>query len=136
MKVRMAPLVGLTVGLALLASGARAAEEEAKSAPKVLNVIAVKVKGDLDAYLAKVKKLREVADRADSGGTFRVWRAAVAGQQTGLVYIGVEYANMEAYAKGTTAMNDNKEWTKLMKDLDSSGAREVQSTMLLVELHP
>ena len=136
MTMRFVPLIGLAVALAVFASPARAAEEKSKEPQKVLNVIAVKVKGDLDAYLAKVKKLREAADQSESGGTFRVWRAAVAGQQTGTVYIGIEYPSLEAYAEGTTKQRDSKEWTKLMKDLDASGVREVQSSMLLVEVTP
>ena len=136
MTMRFGPLIGLAVALALFASPARAAEEKSKEPHGVLNVVAVKVKGDVDAYLAKVKKLRAAADESGALGTFRVWRAAVAGPETGTIYVAIEYPSLEAYAAAVSKQREDKEWTKLMKDLDASGVREVVGQSLLVDVTP
>ena len=65
--------------------------------PKVLNIVAVKVKGDQDAYLAKVKKLNALVKKVEGGGTMRVWRAALAGPNSDTIYVGIEYANLEDF---------------------------------------
>jgi len=109
----------------------------AADAAKVLNVIAVKVKpGDQDAYLEKVKKLNALVKKSESGGTLRVWRAAVAGADTGMIYVGIEYADLEAYAKSVSKLQASEDWKKQMKDLDASGLREVLGSSLLVEVTP
>lgn len=119
-------------GLMLLMGAARAAD-----APKVLNVIAVKAKGGQeDAYLEKVRKLQGIMKRLETGGTMRVWRATAAGQSTGTLYLGTEYANLEAFAKGMTKATADEEWQKLIGDLDASGMREVLGNSLMVEVTP
>ena len=104
--------------------------------PKVLNIVAVKVKGDQDAYLAKVKKLNALVKKVEGGGTMRVWRAALAGRDSDTIYVGIEYANLEAYAKATSKLEADEDWKKQIKDLDSSGTREVLGRSLLVEVTP
>src|SRR2546422_6217890 len=66
-----------------------AAPAPAADAPHVLTVLTVKVKGDQDAYLEKVKKFITAAKGA--GGTTRVWRSSLAGSETGLIFIATEY---------------------------------------------
>ena len=119
------------VSLVVLALPAAAAE-----APKVLHVLAVKVKGDPTPYLQRVQQLSAIQQRLDTGGTMRVWRATVAGQSVGTIYIGIEYPNLEAYAQATTKLQADEEWAKAMKDLEASGLRQVLSNSLLVEITP
>lgn len=121
----------LVVSFLVLALPAAAAD-----APKVLSVIAVKVKGDQSTYLQKVKQVDAIQKRLETGGTLRVWRATAAGQSTGTIYVGIEYANIEAYAKAVTKLQADAESTKLLKELDASGLREVISNSLLVEITP
>lgn len=121
----------LVVSFLVLALPAVAAD-----GPKVLSVIAVKVKGDQSTYLQKVKQVDAIQKRLETGGTLRVWRATAAGQSTGTIYVGIEYANIEAYAKAVTKLQADAESTKLLKELDASGLREVISNSLLVEITP
>jgi hypothetical protein len=108
----------------------------AADAPKVLSVIAVKVKGDQSAYLQKVKQLDAIQKRLETGSTLRVWRATAAGPNTGTIYVGIEYPSLEAYAKAATKLQTDEESIKFLKELDASGIREVISNSLLVEVTP
>jgi hypothetical protein len=116
----------------LLAQMAHAAD-----GPKVLNVLAVKVKGGQeDAYLQKVKSLNGIMNRLQTGGTMRVWRATQAGDTTGTLYIGLEYPNLESFAKGMAKSSADDEWRKLVREMDASGMREVLGNSLMVEVTP
>jgi hypothetical protein len=109
----------------------------AADAPKVLNVLAVKVKaGQEDAYLQKVKALQGVMSRLQTGGTMRVWRATQAGEASGTIYVGIEYPNLESFAKGTSKASADDEWRKLVRDVDASGMRELLGNSLMVEVTP
>lgn len=108
----------------------------AADAPKVMTAIGVKVKGDQNAYLDKVKKLNGIMKRLDTGGSMRVWRATLAGEDTGTLYVVLEYPSLEAYAKATTKAQADDEWKALVKEIDASGIREMRSNSLLVEVTP
>ena len=123
-------------GLLLVSLMVLTAPAVAADAPKVLTVIAVKVKGDQSTYLQRVKQLNAIQQRLETGGTMRVWRATAAGPNVGTIYVGIEYANLEAFAKATTKLQADEEWTKIMKELNASGLREVVSNSLLVEITP
>ncbi len=127
------------VGVLLVAAliiVALAGRSMAADAPKVLNVIAVKVKGDQSVYLEKVKKLNAVMKRLESGGTIRVWRATMAGENAGTIYVGIEYPNLETLAKANAKSQADEEWNRLVKEMDTSGIREVIANSLLVEVTP
>ena len=109
----------------------------AADAPKVLNVIAVKVKpGEQDAYLKKVKALNGVMKRLATGGTMRVWEATVAGDNTGMIYVGIEYPDLASFGAGMAKSRQDEEWKKAIAELDKSGLREVRSNSLLTEITP
>ena len=108
----------------------------AADAPKVLNVIAAKVKGDPTPYLQRVKQLIAIQKRLDTGGTLRVWRATLAGENADTIYVTVEFPNLEAFAKATTKAQADEEWNKVVKELDTGGLREVLSRSQLVEITP
>jgi hypothetical protein len=124
------------VGLPVLSVVMFAWPTIAADGPKVLHVLAVKVKGDPAAYVQRVQQLEAIRQRLATGGTLRVWRATVAGSDVGTLYVGIEYANLEAYAQANTKLQADQEWTKTMRDLDASGLREVLSNSLLVEVTP
>jgi len=111
-----------------------AAPAPAADTPHVLTVLTVKVKGDQDAYLEKVKKFITAAK--GSGGTTRVWRSSLAGSDTGLIFIATEYANLDGLAKGMAKLQSDEELKKLRKELSASGIREVVSNSLLEEVTP
>ena len=121
----------LWMSLMILALPALAAD-----APKVLNVLTVKVKGDQTAYLQRVQQIMAIQKRLETGATTRVWRATVAGQETGTIYVGIEYANLEAYAKAATKLQADDEFNKVQKELQTGGLRELISNSQLVEITP
>ena len=61
--------------------------------PVVLQVIGVKVTGDMDAYLEKIKKAQSISKRLGTP-TPRVWRSTLAGPDTGTVFVAIEHKNM------------------------------------------
>jgi hypothetical protein len=128
--------MGRTWVLAGVAALALAAPAAAAGPRRVLNVITVKVKGDRDAYLEKVKRFTAISKRVEAGGTMRVWRFTLAGEQTGLIAIATEYPSLEALAKGTAKIQADEEWTRLVNELDASGTREVVGNRLLEEITP
>ena len=130
---RMLKSLGLALVAIIALGGSSIAFAES---PKVLTIVAVKVKGDQDAYLAKVKKINAVVKKVEGGGTMRVWRAALAGPNSDTIYVAIEYANLEAYAKATSKLEADDDWKKQIKDLDASGTREVLGRSLLVEVTP
>src|SRR5437870_3764632 len=95
----------------------------AADAPKILNVVAVKVKGDPTAYLQQVKQLMAIEKRLETGATIHVWRAVIAGQDTGLIYVGIEYANIEAYAQGVTKLRADEEYNQVRKEMQANDQR-------------
>ena len=116
----------------LLAQAVHAADP-----PKVLNVLAVRVKGGQeDTYLQKVKALNAVMTSLQTGGTMRVWRATQAGDSSGTLYVGIEYPNLESFAKAMTKTSADDEWRKLVREVDSSGMRELLGNSLMVEVTP
>ncbi len=124
------------VGLSLISVVVFAWPSLGADGPKVLHVLAVKAKGDPAAYVQRVQQLETIRQRLATGGTLRVWRATVSGADVGTLYVGIEYANLEAYAQANTKLQADGEWTKAMRDLDASGLREVLSNSLLVEITP
>jgi hypothetical protein len=122
----------MVLGVVVLAQTAQAADP-----PKVLNVLAVKVKaGQEDAYLQKVKALNAIMTRLQTGGTMRIWRATQAGEASGTLYVGIEYPNLESFAKGSAMASADDEWRKLVREVDASGMRELLGNSLMVEVTP
>jgi hypothetical protein len=117
----------LSMGLSLPAAAA--------DRPVVLQVIAVKVKGDMDAYLAMIKKGQAIAKRVGTP-SLRVWRATLAGPETGTVFIAVEHKSMAALAEDQAKLAKDADWQTFMKDLQKSELRTVESNSLLEEITP
>lgn len=108
----------LTLGLPSLAS-----------ADPVLLTVGVDVKpGKLDEYVAAVSKGRAVINRLGVQGTMRIWRATVAGDDTGGVVVGMEYPSLTAYADATTKLQADSEWRSLVAGLD--GLRTLMGSSL------
>src|SRR2546426_1144659 len=100
--------------------------------PVVLQVIAVKVKGDMDAYLSMIKRGQAIAKRLGTP-SLRVWRATLAGPETGTVFIAVEHKSMAALAEDQAKQAKDAEWQTFMKELQKSELRTVESSSLLEE---
>ena len=90
----------------------------------MLQTVSVRVKpGHLDAYLARVGKLREIGERLGTANTMRVWQATAAGNATGTVVVGVLYGDLAAYAADTTKIQSDPEWQEVVAGLDDMRTR-------------
>jgi hypothetical protein len=95
----------------------------------VLQAVAVQVQsGQLDTYLKRVKSLQGVMERVGGAGTLHAWRATLAGQASGTVFVAIEYPSLAAYAESTSKVQADAEWKKLIAGLDD--IRTVQSSGL------
>jgi hypothetical protein len=100
-----------------------------------LQAVLVRVKpGKLDAYLGEVKKLNAIQKRLGVETVVRAWQASIAGENTGTVIVGLEYASLAAFADASTKTQNDGEWTSLIGGLD--GLRTLLSSGLYREIKP
>ena len=97
----------------------------------VLRVVTVKT-DDVATYTHELDKARVILKRLGISATVRVWRATLAGPNTGLVIVSQEYANLGAFADSTTKTAADAEYTQWLKNLDK--IRTVVSDSLYREL--
>ena len=103
--------------------------------PKVLQVISVKVTGDRQVYLGKLKVLQGITKRLGLPPA-RVWRATLAGENTDLIYVATEYQSLAAMADAQGKLTADAEASKLLRDIDTSGIRAVVDRSLMVDDTP
>jgi hypothetical protein len=103
--------------------------------PKVLQVISVKVTGDRQVYLGKIKLLQGITKRLGLPPA-RVWRATLAGENTDLIYVATEYQSLAAMAESQGKLTADAEGSKLLRDIDASGIRTVVDRSLMVDDTP
>ncbi|MDJ0787902.1 MAG: hypothetical protein QNK05_13915 [Myxococcota bacterium] len=85
----------------------------------VLQGILVEVEADkVEEYVEQVGKLNEIMDRLDTKSSSRVWQATVAGDNTGMIAVGVTHPSLEAYADTMTKINGDSEASDLLEDLE------------------
>jgi hypothetical protein len=107
----------------------------AADGPAVLQVISVRVTGDRQVYLGKIKTLQGITKRLGLAPA-RVWRATLAGENTDVIYIATEYSSLAAMAEGQGKLTADAEWSKLLRDIDASGIRTVVDRSLMVDETP
>jgi hypothetical protein len=132
MKNRVSLWISL---LALLAVAALPLAALAADAPKVAVVISVKVNGDRQVYLDKLKALQAINKRLGTPSA-RVWRETFGGEGTDTIHIVTEYENLAAMAAAQAKSAADPEATKFLRDLDASGIRTVSSRSLMVDDTP
>ena len=107
------------VSSSLLASLDGGGVPAAPAEDAVLQGVIVRVNpGRLDDYLGKIDALQKIQDRLGSSGTMRVWRATLAGNNTGNVAVGIVHPSLAAYAENTAKLNADEEAGKLLEGLD------------------
>ena len=121
--------------LALLAIAALPLAAFAADPPKVAVVISVKVNGDRQVYLDKLKALQAINKRLGTPMA-RVWRETFGGEGTDTIHIVTEYASLTAMSEAQAKSAADAEATKFLRDLDASGIRTVLSRSLMVDDTP
>jgi hypothetical protein len=132
MKNRVSLWISL---LALLAVAALPLAAFAADPPKVAVVISVKVNGDRQVYLDKLKALQAINKRLGTPMA-RVWRETFGGEGTDTIHIVTEYASLTAMSEAQAKSAADAEATKFLRDLDASGIRTVLSRSLMVDDTP
>ena len=108
---------------------------QAAEPQKVATVISVKLTGDLQAYLGKIKTLQGINKRLGLPQA-RVWRETMGGEGSGTIHIVTEYPSLAAWAEGSGKLDADPEGSKLLRDLDASGIRTVLGRSLMVDETP
>ena len=123
--------MALLVAVAFAAPVAmQAAEPE-----KVAAVISVKVTGDRQVYLGKIKSLQAINKRLGLPAA-RVWRETMGGDSADTIHIVTEYPSLTAWAEGNGKLNADPEGSKLIRDIDASGIRTILGRSLMVDETP
>ena len=117
-------------GLGVLSSASWAGHHE-----PVIQVFTVAVKpGKLEDYQEAVEELRSVMERLGSPGVVRMWRATVAGPDSGNVIVGVEYPNQDSWAADTTKLQADEEYQDIIDDLHK--IRRIESNAMWRDISP
>jgi hypothetical protein len=126
-----------TTWLAILVAAAFAlpVAMQAAEPQKAATVISVKVTGDLQAYLGKIKTLQGINKRLGLPQA-RVWRETMGGEGSGTIHIVTEYPSLAAWVEGSGKLDADPEGSKLLRDLDASGIRTVLGRSLMVDETP
>jgi hypothetical protein len=90
--------------------------------------------GKLEEYRTRVGAGRAITERLGSKSQLRMWRAELAGTNTGAVAVGIEYPDLATYVADQAKLNGDAEWKKLLAGLDA--VRTLQSRSLYREITP
>ena len=90
--------------------------------------------GKLEDYRQRVANAQGLVDRLGIKMRLRMWRAAIAGQNTGQVVIGFEYPDLNTFVSDRTRMQADAEWRRFIAGLDA--VRTLGGTTLYREITP
>lgn len=91
----------------------------ASAAGPVLVITGAEVKpGKLDEYRKRVGAARAISERLGVKGRLRMWRAELAGPETGAVAVGLEYPDLATYVADQDKLAADAEWQGLLSGLD------------------
>jgi hypothetical protein len=122
-------IVGLLAGVFLLTI----VSEVSAAAPAVVSVFSARVKGDPSAYIKKLKAGKPLILKLGAK-SFRILRAAYAGEGTGRIITVAEYETAEDFGKSRAKRWDDAEFMKWYNDLVNSGLAEDVHAILLEEV--
>jgi hypothetical protein len=101
----------------------------------VLAITAVDVKpGKLEDYQKRISGAQKLVERLGISMRLRMWRAAIAGQDTGSVVIGFEYPDLNTFVSDRTKMQADADWRRFIAGLDA--VRTLGGTTLYREITP
>jgi len=90
--------------------------------------------GKRDEYLKRVSAANAINERLGMKNRIRVWEAEIAGQATGSLAVGVEYADLASYVGDQEKLAADAEWQKVLASLDE--VRTVTGRWLYQEIAP
>ena len=101
----------------------------------VLAITGVAVKpGKLEDYQKRVSDAQGMVERLGISMRLRMWRASIAGQDTGSVVIGFEYADLKTFVADRAKMQADAGWRSFIAGLDA--VRTLGGTTLYREITP
>ncbi len=84
----------------------------------VLRVVIVET-SDSAAYMKQIERVRAANKRLGNAETVRVWRARFAGQESGAIAVGIEYADWAAFTASDAKSAADPETQTILKELNS-----------------
>ena len=130
--IRICGILGSVLVLVLLVAPLPA---QAQQAPKVSNVLAFDVGGDVPAFLGFVERANKIADRLGNKAVVRVFQSTLAGPQTGTILVVVEHESLATMAAEQAKTAADPEWQKFLADLQAAGI-SIVSNSVAVEITP
>ena len=101
----------------------------------VLQVVAVDVKpGKLEDYQKEVRKLQAILKRLGSKATMRMWSNTQGGPATGTILVGLEFANVEAWASDSAKFQADEEWEDILGNLHK--LRTLEGSSIWTDISP
>ena len=117
---------GLFPGSALLAA----------DGPPVIQVQTIDALGKTGEYVALVQRVVERQNQVVPGLKTKIYRADLAGGETGLLYVVVEFSSMTAMAEAVTALANDPDWVRLVGEVKQKTGRKILSSSLLTDITP
>ena len=105
------------------------------TAQSVISVVTARAKGDDAAYMEKLKAAKPIVMRLGAS-SYRVFRAAFAGEGSGAIVSVAEYKDWPTFAEARAKRTSDEAFQKWYRDLIGSGVSELVSIELLEEVTP
>jgi hypothetical protein len=102
----------------------------------VMQITAIQIKGDVNLYLEKVKLAIQRQHAVAPGIGTRIFRGTLAGDATGVLYIVLEYRNLEFLAESMRKLRSDAEWNRLRAEAGIATDRVILSDSLFEEVTP
>jgi hypothetical protein len=103
------------------------------TAQPVISVVTARTKGDDAAYLVKLEAAKPIVMRLGAS-SYRVFRAAFAGEGSGAIVSVAEYKDWPTFAEARAKRTTDEAFQKWYRDLVGSGVSELVSIELLEEI--
>ena len=119
-------------------SGTARAEErgETAAASTVMQITVLDPHEKTEEYLRLVAKTIERQHEVAPGIGTRIFATTFAGEETGRLYIVLEYPDMEFMVRAQARLAADAEWDRLRKEVGLATERTLISNSLLVEVTP
>ncbi|MEJ8567007.1 hypothetical protein [Elongatibacter sediminis] len=126
----------VSVVVTLIAFAALSSPAQASEGQPVIQVQRIDVHGNPALYVEMVERVIARQNQVAPELKTRVLRADFAGEEAGLVYVLVEFPNLEAMAEALVALEQDEEWRSLVQNVVEKTGRKIISRMLLTDISP
>jgi hypothetical protein len=127
---------GMVLGLAALLHLPLTASARDAAEPAVMQMTVLDAHGKSAEYLQLVSLTIARQHQVAPGIKTRIFRGSFAGEQTGLLYIILEYPSMEFMVEAQRKLAADPEWDRLRRDVGLKTGRTLISDSLFLDVTP